>query len=84
MPSPPIARQPRPRFAPTGWRSAVYANDFGLGGVRVRDDGAVVIHVSDTGYHTANRLSAASSEVVGAYVHVITDDVPGAAAARDL
>jgi hypothetical protein len=50
----------------------------------VRDDGAVVIHAPDAGYHTANRLSTASGKVVGAYVHVITDEVPGAAAARDL
>jgi hypothetical protein len=60
------------------------ADEFGLGGVRVRDDGAVVIHATDAGYHTANRLSAASGQVVGAYVHVITDDVPGAASAREL
>jgi hypothetical protein len=60
------------------------ANALDVSGIRVRNDGAVVIHTTDAGYHTANRLSVAASEVVGAYVHVITDDVPGAAGARDL
>jgi len=60
------------------------AADMGLGAPRVRDDGTVVVHVTDPGYQAANRFSAAASEAVGAYVHVITDDVPGAASARAL
>lgn len=60
------------------------AAELGLAAPRVRDDGTVVIHSPDPGYRTANRLSAAASGVVGTYVHVITDDVPGAATARDL
>jgi len=60
------------------------ATELNLGHLRLRDDGAVVIHSSDPGYRTANLLSAAASREVGAYVHVITDDVPGARSARDL
>jgi hypothetical protein len=60
------------------------AGGIGLGAPRVRDDGALVIHAPDAGYRSANSLSAAVSVVVGAYAHVITDDVPGAALARPL
>jgi hydrogenase maturation factor len=60
------------------------AADLGLDPVRVRDDGTVVIHSPDPGYRTANRLSTSASRVVGTYVHVITDDAPGAASAREL
>ncbi len=54
------------------------AADVGLPAPQVRDDGTVVIHPADRGYHSANRLSATASGVVGAYLHVITDDAPGA------
>ena len=57
---------------------------LGLGSLRIRDDGTLVIHSDDPGYKTANRLSVIAGHVVGAYVHVITDDVPGAAAAQEL
>lgn len=57
---------------------------LGLSDVRLRDDGTVVVHSSEPGYRAVTRLSAAASEVVGRYVHVITDDVPGAAGARAL
>ncbi|MCA1693960.1 MAG: hypothetical protein LC749_04070 [Actinobacteria bacterium] len=60
------------------------AHDLGIPAVRLRDDGTIVIHSDQPGYHVANRLSAEASRVVGAYVHVITDDVPGAASAREL
>jgi hypothetical protein len=36
------------------------------------------------GYRAVTRLSTATSELVGAYVHVITDDVPGAFDAREM
>jgi hypothetical protein len=58
------------------------AAQLGLSPLQVRDDGTLVIHSDDPGYKTANRLSAIASQMVGAYVHVITDDVPGAAAAQ--
>lgn len=60
------------------------ARKLGLGAPRLRDDGTLVIHSDDLGYRDANRFSAVASRVVGAYVHVITDDVPAAASARDL
>lgn len=60
------------------------ADNLGLLPPRLRDDGTVVIHATDAGYRTANRFSARASTIVGAYVHVITDDVPGAASAREL
>ena len=60
------------------------AADLDLTAPRLRDDGALVIHTTEPGYRTANRLSAAASQVVGTYVHVITDDVPGAAHVQEL
>lgn len=57
---------------------------LGLTGLRVREDGAVVIHSNEPGYQVANRLSLDASRAIGAYVHVITDDVPGAVSARPL
>jgi hypothetical protein len=60
------------------------AAQLGVPPLRIRDDGTLVVHSDQPGYKTANRLSAIASQVVGAYVHVITDDVPGAAAAQPL
>ena len=60
------------------------AQALGLGSPRVRDDGTVVVHSAEPGYGAVNRLSLALSGLVGAYVHVITDDVPGAASASTL
>ncbi len=45
---------------------------------RLRSDGSVIVHSEEPGYRTVNRLSTEASQVVGAYVHVLTDDVPGA------
>jgi hypothetical protein len=61
-----------------------HAAQLGVSPLRVRDDGTLVIHSEDPGYKTANRLSATASQIVGAYVHVITDDVPGATTAQEL
>jgi hypothetical protein len=47
---------------------------FGLANPRLRSDGTVVVHSDEPGYRAVLRLSAAASGVVGAYVHVITDD----------
>ena len=60
------------------------AAELGLGDPRVRADGAVIVRSPEIGYRAVTRLSAAASDVVGRYVHVITDDVPGAADAREL
>ena len=55
----------------------------GLTDPRLRDDGTIVVHSDESGYRAVTRLSAILSELVGAYVHVITDDVPGAGAVRE-
>jgi len=60
------------------------AHGLELTGPRLRDDGAVVVHNPERGYRKVFRLSAAASDLVGRYVHVITDDVPGATDAKDL
>jgi len=60
------------------------ASRLGLGVVRVRRDGALVVHSAEPGYRSVTGLSAAASELVGTYVHVITDDVPGAADTQEL
>ncbi|MBA2316210.1 MAG: hypothetical protein H0V93_00240 [Euzebyales bacterium] len=55
-----------------------------LGAPRIRGDGTVVVHSDESGYRSVNRLSTEASRVVGAYVHVLTDDVPGAADTQPL
>ncbi len=60
------------------------AADLGLGRVRLRGDGTVVVRSPEPGYRAVMRLAAAASEIVGSYVHVITDDVAGAVDTRDL
>ncbi|MDP8929036.1 MAG: hypothetical protein M3O70_10810, partial [Actinomycetota bacterium] len=58
--------------------------EVGVSDVRLRDNGSVVVHSHDTGYRQVIELSKRLSPVVGCYVHVITDDVPGAADAQAL
>ena len=60
------------------------ASRLGLGGARVRRDGALAGHSAEPGYRSGTGLSVAASELVGTYVHVITDDVPGAVDAQEL
>jgi hypothetical protein len=60
------------------------AAGLGLSQVRLRTDGTVVVHTPESGYGSVRRLSARATEMVNIYVHVITDDVPGAAGAKDL
>ncbi len=50
----------------------------GFAKVQLRSDGAIIVHDETPGYKRTNRLAASATEVVGAYVPVITDDVPGA------
>ena len=57
---------------------------LGLGTPRIRGDGTVIVHSQEAGYRAAARLSAMASDVVGRDVHVITDDVAGAAGAQEL
>lgn len=54
------------------------ADTCGLTEPRLRKDGAVIVHAPDPGYRLASRFAAAAAGVVGAYVHVLTDDVPAA------
>jgi hypothetical protein len=51
---------------------------YGYSGARLRSDGALIVHDDSVGYRRANRLAAAASQAVGAYVPVITDDAPAA------
>lgn len=60
------------------------AASLGLSRLRLRRDGTAVVRSQEAGYRAVTRLSATASELVGAYVHVITDDVPGAVSAREL
>lgn len=60
------------------------AHHFGLSGVRLRGDGTVVVHSAEPGYRLVTRFSEAASDVVGTYVYVITDDVPGAIDTQEL
>ncbi len=58
--------------------------DAGLGPARMLDDGTVVVHSDHPGYREVVWLAIKLAEVVGLYVHVITDDVPGAAGAQPM
>lgn len=58
------------------------AGEVGVSNVRLRDDGTVVVHADGPGYRQVVDLSRRISDVVGCYVHVITDDVPAAVGAR--
>ena len=60
------------------------AAKLGLANPRLREDGTIVVRTKESGYRAVARLSAMSSEIVGYEVHVITDDVPGAADTREL
>jgi hypothetical protein len=54
------------------------ADEVGVGEPRVRTDGTVVVHSEQPGYRDVVALSQRLTDLVGWYVHVITDDVPGA------
>jgi len=58
--------------------------DLGLNSPRLRSDGTVIVHSDEAGYGAVTRLSVSASQIVGEYVLVITDDVPGALDAREL
>lgn len=54
------------------------ADGAGVTGARIRGDGAAIVHSPDAGYRTIARFAAAAADIVGTYVHVISDDVPAA------
>jgi hypothetical protein len=60
------------------------ATDTGFGALRLRDDGTLVVHSDEPGYRSVNQFSIAAADIAGTYVHVITDDVPGAVTASPL
>jgi hypothetical protein len=60
------------------------AAEVGVTDLRVRDNGSVVVHSDQPGYHQTMELSRRASALVGARVQVITDDVPAAADATPL
>lgn len=54
------------------------AEEVGVSDPRLREDGTVVVYSEQPGYRDVVALSQRLSELLGCYVHVITDDVPGA------
>lgn len=46
--------------------------------VHVAADGMIVVHTDQPGYRDLARFAGEASRLVGAYVQVITDDVPAA------
>jgi hypothetical protein len=52
------------------------AHQNGLTELRVRGDGTLIVHSARPGYRAVVRFASDAADVVGAYVHVITDDVP--------
>lgn len=49
-----------------------------LRAVHVAADGMIVVHTDQPGYRDLARFAGEASRLVGAYVQVITDDVPAA------
>ena len=45
---------------------------------RLRSDGTIIVHSEEQGYGEVLRFAADAANLVGAYVHVVTDDVPAA------
>jgi hypothetical protein len=54
------------------------AAEVGVSKPRLRADGTVVVHSEQPGYRDVVAFSQRLTDLVGCYVHVITDDVPGA------
>lgn len=54
------------------------AQEHGLVNPRVSTTGTLVVHSDDPGYRTVRRFATAASDLVGAWVNVVTDDVPAA------
>jgi hypothetical protein len=53
----------------------------GLSNLRLRYDAALVLTTAGPGYREVASFTDVASELVGAYVYVVTDDTPGAAQA---
>ena len=53
------------------------AGNRGLSNLRLRDDAAIVLTTATPGYRDVASFVNEASELVGAYVYVVTDDTPG-------
>lgn len=62
----------------------VHAQTAGVTDLRLFEDGTMVVRSDGPGYREAFNFSFLASESVGCYVHVITDDAPGAVGADPL
>lgn len=60
------------------------AHRAGVTDVRLRDDGALVVHATAPGYRQVIDLVGRARMITGAYVHVVTDDGPGIEGVRPL
>jgi hypothetical protein len=60
------------------------AHQAGVTDVRLRDDGALVVHATEPGYRQVIDLVGRARAITGAYVHVVTDDGGGIEGARPL
>lgn len=59
------------------------ASASGVGPPRISSDGTLIVHSEDPGYRRISRFAGDASRLVGAYVLVITDDVPAAIGASE-
>jgi hypothetical protein len=55
----------------------------GFGEARVAADGMIIVQSDAPGYRPVARFAGEASRVVGAYVQVVTDEVPAASVATD-
>jgi hypothetical protein len=51
------------------------AREVGVSNARIRDDGTIIVHSPDAGYRSIARFATTAPDIVGTYVHVISDDV---------
>jgi hypothetical protein len=63
---------------------AALARANGLRDARADRAGVVIVHSDAPGYGAVRRFATAASQLVGAWVNVITDDVPAATSSADL
>ncbi len=68
--------------APLTWvvksASCALASQHRFEAIHVATDGLIVVHTDQPGYRDSARFAGEASRLVGAYVQVITDDVPAA------
>jgi len=62
-------------------RALASRHRFGAAGVAA--DGMIIVRTDDPGYRDLARFAGEASRLVGAYVQVITDDVPAASVPTD-